>query len=68
MFYTKQMNDWKEAFHMFNQVSIGTAPMLHSINSFMKDLNKFYTRDKTIQNPLTIQKQPPEVFYKRRCS
>ena len=47
MFYTKQMNDWKEAFHMFNQVSIGTAPMLHSINSFMKDLNKFYTRDKT---------------------
>ena len=48
MFYTKQMNDWKEAFHMFNQVSIGTAPMLHSINSFMKDLNKFYTRDKLV--------------------
>ena len=48
MFYTKQMNEWKEAFHMFNQVCIGTAPMLHSINSFMKDLNKFYTRDKIV--------------------
>ena len=47
MFYTKQINEWKEAFHIFNQVSVGTAPMLHCINSFMKDLNKFYTRDKT---------------------